>query len=158
MKAICCIILLFWICLGLFYSLGWDLYSHHSPTLLGVLFLPVHFLHSPVHSLHIHSFFVFDTSTCAGLANILYTHFILKRKNVHYCPLVISLLVYVFEEASGFCFCQNSSGVIHLFHWHRDQHIQGEWLAFRWLYLPNLVKRCRGRTMLHNVHSQSVPS
>lgn len=105
---------------------GLDLYSHRSPlcrvngcvtwwtTCFFSFFIPL------VHSLHI-DLHVFDTSTFSGLANILGTHFIWKHKNV---LLVISMLVYKIEEANGL-FLPKYSGIIHLFHWHRDQQIQG---------------------------------
>lgn len=48
----------------------------------------------------------FTKSLCLGTYSILYTHFILKCKNVYHCPLLISLLVWMFEEERGLCFCQ----------------------------------------------------
>ena len=66
--------------------------------------------------------------TTTGLANKLYTHFIVKLKNVHHCPSVISLVAASGSEPP--LLFAKLSLVWFICFIDRDKHIQGEGLAF----------------------------
>lgn len=106
--------------------------------------------------MHFTFFAASDTSMCSGSAHTAFmcTSFILERKNVCHCPPVMSLLAYLFEEASDLRFLTNSFSW-YMFLWQRDKHKQGEGLVPPIVSFQSGGEVPRGQHCIISIHKMS---